>query len=722
MPKTAVPRKPESLARKADETRLTSRNRSLASLLGIGDSERQLVRDIGSGLNDVLGRGTLAGLIGLPGDMRQALWDGGAWVNNKIKDVEYATGLLKPSLGSLVTGRKAGYVPYSEGNAYLGAEDIGNRMEKAGLVSPERRPVTEAVASLISPAQLASASYRAPQMARAGTTALERLMARSTMGGVNRPAAQTGAIENLWHGSPHTFDRFDLSKIGTGEGAQAYGHGAYLAESPDVAKRYADDLSKNKTFVDGVPITPDDERQRIATNIGLYGYDRTLKTAEDALANGGDPDLIGKTIDTIKSLMGSDVRLGGDGNLYQARLAWPDAREATDPLSPDHFLHYSKRIDEQPEYVQNIIKNDPMSQKVMETYPGIRIGGEYYSRLADVIEGKPFNGANQSVATDYLRDRGIPGLRYFDQGSRGAADGTHNYVVFDDRLIDIVSRNGQPVSTLGRMVAPQDEALRIAQQNAAKPVSEGGLGLRPDNTPEERAAAMGFEGGWYHGTGADIAEFNVAGNGKTSGGGAFFTNNPIVAETYVPGVGQSGNILPVYLRKGNLLDVNARGRNWADIYTNDIFHKRKNIADIFPDDVSRNDAITTDDLAQLAPTAGFDGAKIRNVRDIGPNSHVFRVKEYLRDKYGVPVADDYDPITGASYWDNVTGDQFAEARAAVEKMYGSQKSDIVALQDPSRIRSRFAAFDPMRRDSADIMAGFAPVGIGAYLYGQQDEP
>jgi len=29
-----------------------------------------------------------------------------------------------------------------------------------------------------------------------------------------------------YHGSPHDFERFDASKIGTGEGAQAYWHGA----------------------------------------------------------------------------------------------------------------------------------------------------------------------------------------------------------------------------------------------------------------------------------------------------------------------------------------------------------------------------------------------------------------------------------------------------------------------------------------------------------------
>src|SRR6185437_16727922 len=41
-----------------------------------------------------------------------------------------------------------------------------------------------------------------------------------------------------YHGSPHDFDAFDLSKIGTGEGAQAYGHGIYMAENPSVAESY----------------------------------------------------------------------------------------------------------------------------------------------------------------------------------------------------------------------------------------------------------------------------------------------------------------------------------------------------------------------------------------------------------------------------------------------------------------------------------------------------
>ena len=42
-----------------------------------------------------------------------------------------------------------------------------------------------------------------------------------------------------YHGTPHTIQgKFDINKVGTGEGAQAYGHGMYFAENPAVAKEY----------------------------------------------------------------------------------------------------------------------------------------------------------------------------------------------------------------------------------------------------------------------------------------------------------------------------------------------------------------------------------------------------------------------------------------------------------------------------------------------------
>jgi len=109
-----------------------------------------------------------------------------------------------------------------------------------------------------------------------------------------------------------------------------------------------------------------------------------------------------------------------------------------------------------------------------------------------------------------------------------------------------------------------------------------------------------------------------------------------------------------------------------------------------------NSATTTDELGMIANDLSKKGVEIKNVKDLGPNSHVMRAKEYLLQKYGI-VPDDT--------WSNVTGKQFAESQKAMKKFYESQKGDIYAVQDPSLIRSKFAAFDPKRRKEADILAG-----------------
>lgn len=54
----------------------------------------------------------------------------------------------------------------------------------------------------------------------------------------------------VFHGSPYKFDKFDMSKIGTGEGAQAYGHGLYLAEAKGVGTEYARALGPKTAMSD----------------------------------------------------------------------------------------------------------------------------------------------------------------------------------------------------------------------------------------------------------------------------------------------------------------------------------------------------------------------------------------------------------------------------------------------------------------------------------------
>lgn len=251
------------------------------------------------------------------------------------------------------------------------------------------------------------------------------------------------------------------------------------------------------------------------------------------------------------------------------------------------------------------------------------------------------------------------------------------------------------IGSIAKVSTPAVERFLLAQKNAALPVSEGGLGLATNNTAAQRAKALGYDTPVYHGTNNDIGSFNVEGKGKTAGAGAFFTTNPTTAETYVSSSG-GGNILPLLLKKDDFFSTNARGRNWADIWTDQLSAKSKGKKYTLDDlGLDRYSATSTDEIGILANELGLKGAEIKNVKDLGPNSHVMRAKQYLKEKYDI-VPDET--------WSNVTGKQFDESQKAMKKFYGSQKGDIYAVQDPSLVRSRFAAFDPKRRNEADLLA------------------
>jgi hypothetical protein len=50
-------------------------------------------------------------------------------------------------------------------------------------------------------------------------------------------------------------------------------------------------------------------------------------------------------------------------------------------------------------------------------------------------------GSRDDVAAK-LKELGIPGIRYLDQGSRGVGEGSRNWVVFSDDIIEILKKYG----------------------------------------------------------------------------------------------------------------------------------------------------------------------------------------------------------------------------------------------------------------------------------------
>lgn len=256
-------------------------------------------------------------------------------------------------------------------------------------------------------------------------------------------------VIRAYHGSPYDFDKFDAAKIGTGEGAQSWGHGLYFAENPQVAESYRDSvplrvpyespeqMAADYLFVhgtkedairvmrdhgswkgprrqremyrsamgllqDGAPVTPR-EFPFAETPSRVYeveiGHPQSSFLDLDAPFSSQPPSVL----DALKGVPGEPMkhgsRYGGNATVVNDRGQW-----------------YLKMDDGGRQYA--------LSQKDVERMGGDSASGsQVYQRLANAL------GGDAQASKDLVR-RGVPGAMYFDQGSRAVVNGTRNYVMF----------------------------------------------------------------------------------------------------------------------------------------------------------------------------------------------------------------------------------------------------------------------------------------------------
>jgi hypothetical protein len=237
---------------------------------------------------------------------------------------------------------------------------------------------------------------------------------------------------NAWHGSPHDIPMgrsMLMEKIGTGEGAQAYGHGLYAAEAKDVGKSY-----QPKAAWQVINKQDDSANQFVAMvldpnqkPVGKKAF-ATSKEAEDYARR--------------------EAEKYANGSLYKLELSHPDPlKEAATPLSPNDFLHWDLPLSQQPEAVNKVVmgnlKHLKKEIKLLQSNP---LNGEFAPKNI----WQDFNGqdlyrvlsraTSPEQATNVFNEAGIPGIRYLDGDSRGAGKGTYNYVLFDPKLANIVGR------------------------------------------------------------------------------------------------------------------------------------------------------------------------------------------------------------------------------------------------------------------------------------------
>jgi ribosomal protein S18 acetylase RimI-like enzyme len=250
----------------------------------------------------------------------------------------------------------------------------------------------------------------------------------------------------VFHGSPAKFNKFDRTKIGSGEGAQAYGYGHYVAQSPDVAKSYAG----AGTTKGGAAFEQKMLRQmEKAQDSGRYGEAGALEellvnrnpiTAKQkfSVENGYSPATVKQAHDAIDRL--GDVFM--PGNIYKIDL--PDEQIAK-------MINWDKPIKEQSKEIQDIAKS--LGLQIDD------LGGDIIARM----------DAKRPEGAEKLRQAGIPGIQYYDAQSRGGQPATtQNFVVFpgNEDLLTILRRNGG-------LLEPQPKNFETSVTDASEIFGQG---------------------------------------------------------------------------------------------------------------------------------------------------------------------------------------------------------------------------------------------------------
>ena len=294
-----------------------------------------------------------------------------------------------------------------------------------------------------------------------------------------------------YHGSPHSFDRFDISKLGTGEGANVYGRGLYFAGNEDVAKSYRDSLAGGKWTYAGKPASEtwdasalDYLDKKVADAKGMpAAIDDAIGRLKDQSSfynqayAGGDtaPNLYDNAIARLQRLDPSQVKPAG--SMYQVSIK----------SDPNRFLDWDKTYGEHDPVTQDLIsramlENDvsgpmgkPADEWLQEEQP---TGEDIYNRLSSsTVKG----------AEPRLQGAGIPGIKYLDQGSRGAGGegATHNYVTFSDDIVNILKKYGLAGLglTAGAGALSASGQSPVSSPASAAPPQGMTLGAQPDWSP-----------------------------------------------------------------------------------------------------------------------------------------------------------------------------------------------------------------------------------------------
>lgn len=275
-----------------------------------------------------------------------------------------------------------------------------------------------------------------------------------------------------YHGTPHTFDKFSLEHVGSGEGNQVYGHGLYFTETKDIAERYRKSLSPAETLngirdylsKQGLPQDLDTAIYHwiLGNNKSAIAHAETtarhFREYIDKYLHGGfNPEhktrkLLQKTEEIISEMQAGTYEPNiPKGNIYEVALA----------AKNDELLLWDKPLSEQSDVVKDAVNK--MAPDLPDQIAIDPRGGSIYKALSERLGGNE----QTSIA---LREAGVRGIKYLDGDSRNAGDGSFNYVIFNDA--DIVMR-GEKTSVDQNSIQNTADVLSGRIENPAAQLTDG---------------------------------------------------------------------------------------------------------------------------------------------------------------------------------------------------------------------------------------------------------
>ena len=338
-------------------------------------------------------------------------------------------------------------------------------------------------------ADLVSKAGREPQQIQEGDIVTDDIV-----NSINQEIADAPKFSiKTYHGSQASFDKFDHSFMGSGEGAQAYGWGTYVSEVEGIAKAYAKQNSaKRNTEYSSAKFEYDTAKSSYNFAKGTYDFrmqdidklNNTLKWAKEQLVKAKESnrknwidEFEARVADTERALKENQDKLQDEkAEMGKAKKEMDEAKKRLDAIpEPERNLYtveipddtgsnyiewdgkapdglkekvldrlYNKRREDFVDKLRKAGFNDDQikeeadytvnKEEMADTYLKHSVtGGGLYRDLSYYL-------GEQKKASLFLKDMGIDGVKVIAKRNAGGnKEGKMNYVIFDENNAQITN-------------------------------------------------------------------------------------------------------------------------------------------------------------------------------------------------------------------------------------------------------------------------------------------